>query len=426
MTSGSTAATSVAAALIGVATLLVSGCSSSDAGGTPPSTVRRPVAITGPCVAAWSTMRIPHTPPSSTSGLAHLGIVSVPDGPIGAISAVSPNDVWSVGEYTRNPTSNSTQLTTLTEHWDGSSWTVVHAPDVAASVRPGESGDMLLGVAAISSHDVWAVGTASHTESSNGDTFDIDQTLAEHWDGSRWSVVRTPDDTPDDALTAVSARSSSDVWAVGVVNHGTDPLHSALTPLVEHWDGSHWSVVHVPMPRSESSFSAVHAIAADDVWAVGVITPNNDAGDVPTQTFTEHWDGTGWSVVNAPDVSIGQLGHGADDSLDAVSATGGDDVWAVGAASPKGTLTEHWDGTAWTIVPSAHSGFQGYLSDVAAVSRSDVWAAGSEIEHWDGHQWTQTATIGGRTFDPLSAIAAVSSRDVWMVGATEFLHYTCR
>jgi hypothetical protein len=400
------------------------------------------------CVATWSTVRVPKPPSPTTAALAHLGVASVPEG-LATMAAVSSSDIWAVGAFTRGEA--KAQVTTLIEHWDGTRWSVVGAPHDTASTPSGQPGALLSGVAATSSHDVWAVGAVARAErSDNGNERDLDQTLAEHWDGNRWSVVPVAAETPDDTLVGVSARSSSDVWAVGASNHTVDPNVSFMTPLVEHWDGARWSVVHVPTPGldpsntgavatvvaglhsghfadyGEASFSAVHAIAADDVWAVGVIKRHKGDGDAPTQTFTEHWDGTTWRVVNAPDVHVGQLQHGADDSLNAVTATRSDDVWAVGAASPQGTLTLHWDGTTWAVIPSAHAGTFSYLSDVAAISATNVWAVGNAIEHWDGRRWTQTATISGKTFAPLAAITAVSADDIWMVGAVNFLHYTCR
>src|SRR5262252_9918518 len=44
-------------------------------------------------------------------------------------------------------------------------------------------------------------------------------------------------------------------------------------------------------------------------------------------------------------------------TLHAVAATSGTDVWAVGSYNSAGaykTLIEHWNGTRWTIVPSAN------------------------------------------------------------------------
>ena len=61
----------------------------------------------------------------------------------------------------------------------------------------------------------------------------------------------------------------------------------------------------------------------------------------------------------------------------AVNSSG---VWAVGYyrnGSVYQTLTENWNGTAWTVVasPSPSTSVK-YLNGVAAVSSSDVWAVG--------------------------------------------------
>src|SRR4051812_36693404 len=57
-----------------------------------------------------------------------------------------------------------------------------------------------------------------------------------------------------------------------------------------------------------------------------------------------------WEVVSSPSVDGRNSGFGG---LAVVSAT---DIWAVGTDSigvdDRNTLIEHWDGVAWTIVPS--------------------------------------------------------------------------
>ena len=62
-------------------------------------------------------------------------------------------------------------------------------------------------MAAVSSSDVWAVGSQGS------------RTLTEHWDGTRWSVVTSPNPLPttkgNNFLTSVTTVSSGDVWAVG-------------------------------------------------------------------------------------------------------------------------------------------------------------------------------------------------------------------
>src|SRR5207248_3279171 len=76
--------------------------------------------------------------------------VGANDNKLNAVAAISTNDAWAVGSYSDQQFAGPNQ--TLTEHWDGSAWSVV------PSGNPGASDDVLLGVAAVSPDDVWAVG----------------------------------------------------------------------------------------------------------------------------------------------------------------------------------------------------------------------------------------------------------------------------
>lgn len=93
------------------------------------------------------------------------------------------------------------------------------------------------------------------------------------------------------------------------------------------------------------------------------------------------------------------------DNLRAVAASSPSNVWAVGTYEAIGwqqTLIEHWNGTAWTIMPSPDPGGQranNFLYAVAATSASSAWAVGSYrkgdvwhtlIEHWNGYSWRVT------------------------------------
>src|SRR5258705_2268609 len=62
-----------------------------------------------------------------------------------------------------------------------------------------------------------------------------------------------------------------------------------------------WSVVPGPNPNGNSGLSSVAAVSANDVWAVGTSGSQRSSG----QTVIEHWDGTQWSVVQSP--STGSL-----------------------------------------------------------------------------------------------------------------------
>src|SRR5579863_7528626 len=51
-----------------------------------------------------------------------------------------------------------------------------------------------------------------------------------------------------------------------------------------------------------------------------------------------------WTVVASPNVGSNQ------NYLNSVAVISLNDVWAVGTTS-SGTLTEHWNGTQWSVVP---------------------------------------------------------------------------
>jgi hypothetical protein len=60
-----------------------------------------------------------------------------------------------------------------------------------------------------------------------------------HWDGTAWSHVAGPNPGPSGSnadMLGVSARTSTDAWAVGVY-FGATPGTVAL-----HWDGTAWTV----------------------------------------------------------------------------------------------------------------------------------------------------------------------------------------
>jgi hypothetical protein len=294
---------------------------------------------------------------------------------------------------------------TLAEHWDGTQWSVVPSPN------QGTDSNSLTSVAVVSSSDVWAVGyyfSAGY------------QTLAEHWDGTQWSVVPIPNGgTGDNQLNSVAVVSSTDVWAVGFYN--SQP-RGPFQALVEHWDGTQWIVVPGPHPGNTYDFlSSVAVVSSTDVWAVGLY--NNESG--VEQTLVEHWDGTSWSVVPSP--NPGTIGN----YLNSVGVVSSTDVWAVGVYLDdpliEQTLVEHWDGTSWSVVPSPNQGTNAnLLRSVGVASSTDVWAVGlyldppqpaqTLIEHWDGTSWNLTPSPNGTGNNDLKSVGVVSSTDVWAVG----------
>ncbi len=338
------------------------------------------------CDPAWSVVSSPNT------GTGHNYL--------NGIGVVSANDVWAVGGYYNGSTYH---YQTLVEHWNGTSWSVVASPNA------GTGDNRLLAVGVVSVNDVWAVGYYGGSSAY--------KTLVEHWDGTSWSVVASPNPvTGDNRLDGVAVVSANDVWAVGYYfNDGI----SAYQTLVEHWNGTSWSVVS--SPNAGDSYNYLYGVSAgsvNDAWAVGFYY--NGAGAY--RTLIEHWDGTSWSVVSSANPGTG------DNRLFAVGVVSASDVWAVGYNGQP--LVEHWDGTAWSVVSSPNAGTS--LSGIGVVSASDVWAVGGYynsgsyqplVEHWNGTAWSVVSSpnVGGgyyygSYYNPLYGIGVVSANDVWAVG----------
>jgi hypothetical protein len=251
-------------------------------------------------------------------------------------------------------------------------------------------------VAAVSSNNVWAVG-----ETGNISPF---STLIEHWDGSKWSIVTSPTLTNSAILDAVTAISATDIWAVG---------NQAGINLIEHYNGTSWSIVTSPT-GTHQGILGVSGSSSSDVWAVGMA--GRYAG---VQTL--HWNGTAWSSVTAPSPTN-------QSDLLAVSARTTSDAWGVGLNNDGTTLIEHWNGTAWSVVtsPSLGSGNGGQLNGVVALASNNAWAVGTEstsagssplIEHWDGTKWSIFSSPS-ETGQSMSGVTAVDANDIWAAGGT--------
>jgi S-layer homology domain len=261
---------------------------------------------------------------------------------------------------------------------------------------------------ALAPDDVWVAG--SYTIGGF-----VEQTLIEHWNGSGWSIIASPNaGTDSNSLSAIAAVAANDIWAVGAAD-----LYSTWQPLIEHWNGSSWSIVAGPSIGTNGRLDGVAAIAADDVWAVGAYT-----GDTYSRTLIEHWNGSTWSVVPSPN------GGPRGNVLRGVAVAGPSDVWAVGYYYDWGwwPLLLHWNGSTWDTEPSPpiERTLAGYFLGVAALAPNDVWAVGyaeysgaeqTLIEHWNGSAWSVVPSLGPGSHDNrLVAVAVRAANDVWAVG----------
>lgn len=335
-----------------------------------------------PCGLAWRVVPSPNRS-STTNSLNDLAVVS-------------SNDVWAVGVYEDSNLGGRV----LSLRWDGSQWNVVDAP------HPGGRTAILRDIDVLSASDIWAVGRFGGGAGS---------TLVEHWDGNQWSIIPSPNPGYSTSeFFGVDALSSNDVWAVGyrdIISGG----YGIAQTLIEHWDGTQWSVVPSPNVGSGNNhLRDVAAVSPNNVWAVG-----SYAGSGVDQTLILHWDGTEWSVVPSPN-PVGS------NQLFGIWAASANDVWAVGSGNPF-SLILHWDGTQWSHIPSPNPNQGNFLFAVSGTGPNDVWAVGHHccngdwnwtlVLHWDGSQWSVVPSPSpGQILSVLDGVAAVSSIDVWAVG----------
>ncbi|MEY2425688.1 MAG: hypothetical protein QOI61_1260 [Actinomycetota bacterium] len=217
-------------------------------------------------------------------------------GRLWAVAASGAGDVWALG--------------TGVEHYDGAAWTLVPTPTVVApaQLRP-------VAIGATAPNDAWMVG--SRFAKSYGGR---GQALIEHWNGNAWQLVDLPVTPSDDRLTAVAARSATDVWAVGF---------SSGAPLTMHWNGAVWTRISAAPTAQNGAFESVTTDAGGAVWAVGHEDGVDSRDYAVWRPIAQRWTGTAWQKVGVP--KVGDF----DAWLADVSIIGGG-VWAVGAH--QGTL----------------------------------------------------------------------------------------
>lgn len=302
------------------------------------------------------------------------------------------------------------------------SWQQVSSPNISAT-----NNNQLLGVDAVSDNDVWAVGWA---QDPSGPQY-VKRTLIQHFDGGSWSIVESPNPRSDvnSQLHSVSAASANDVWAVGSSHNGSLPSRT----LIQHWDGAQWSIVPSPSPDSQfNELRSVAALSVNDVWAVGY--RGGTKSGTPIETFILHWDGASWHQTPSPNIS------GGANQLFGITAIAANDIWAVGVAGGA-PLAMRWNGSAWSVVSVQRNGGLGTekLTAVSGTAGNDIWAVGdgkgiftnqtfATIRHWDGARWTEKVCRAASGSNPpegyegggpdayFTGVAAAASNDVWAVG----------
>ncbi|HVV77788.1 MAG TPA: hypothetical protein VHC43_17360 [Mycobacteriales bacterium] len=345
---------------------------------------------------AWTL--VPVNPPDGSTG-----------GELNGVSCASPSACIAVGFTGR---SSADRL--ITYSWDGTAWTPQSVPSL-----PDAMDDGLNGVSCLSVTDCYAVGS-----SSEGGAHPY-VTLAEHWDGVRWTATTMPvgNGFPDTTnLTAVSCPTAAVCVALGLSYNGY------LAEIEQH---GRWRIIPTRHPRTYE-LSGISCGSATSCLAVGVLAKSTPQG-VIEKVAAEQWNGTAWRVIH-PIIPPGSTSS----ALSQVSCSAPDACTVLGSGGmPCCTeLAERWNGTDFVLERLATSPIPGAgtLTSISCPTATSCTAVGNaygtkppyelEVQHWNGRTWslqtalspTDLSTNSGDMGPELNAVSCPTAKRCVAVG----------
>ena len=334
---------------------------------------------------------------------------------LSSVSCTNGGNCMAVGTYYTTFNPPPGIQDTLAEQWNGTSWSIVTTPPLA-----GVNNAVLSGVSCPESNSCMAVG---YTVSSPGDV--VVNALVESWNGTSWTIVPTP--LPDGStwvsLNDVSCSSPQACVAVGGYIKKNNEL-----PLAESWNGSAWSILNAPNPHAEngSDFAAIDCVKTNKCEVTG----DYDYADVAQSVFAYSYRGTTWTAQTQKNPSGQEI-----NSDNGLSCTAADACMSVGSWTKIGllALSESWNGTSWSrqgvAAPSGSKTDE--LNGVSCTSPDSCSAVGdwadnrndnpssTLAEEWNGKAWAVTPTNNpAGTSSSLASVSCIAAADCIAVGSS--------
>lgn len=354
----------------------------------------------GPAVArGWAVQPAPN-PPGATSSV------------LSGVSCASPRVCIAAGYFI-----NAAGVgLTLAERWKGKSWAIQRTPNPT-----GARSSLLFGVSCAVRRACTAVGSVTNRAG-------VTVPLAERWNGKSWKIQRTPDGrapkTRVSYLAGVSCASRGVCVAVG---YDGNLRGTAGRTTVERWNGTRWSIQRTPHPAGARAafLSGVSCRTPVACAAAGFFINRAGMGI----TLAERWDGTSWSIqrTRTPAAAI-------DAQLIGVSCSSAVACTSVGYFSDvtgiQVMIAERWNATRWALQRTRYPVGARYvqLSGVSCASPGSCAAVGlfnntpgfdvTLAEHWNGTRWRiqPTPDPAGATNSSLGAVSCPSKRNCIAVG----------
>ncbi len=169
---------------------------------------------------------------------------------------------------------------------------------------------------------------------------------------------------------------------------------------------------HYGQPTNASGYSVIVRTGPATAWVFGGTNPGGPSAPVAAQ-----WDGSTLTPALLP--------LGLTSFISDAAATSDVDVWA---ASQYGRYLLHFDGVQWHVV---RRWSRGQITGLTAISPTDVWVFGTTADgtseigtwHFDGSSWLRVPGLAGS----ISRASATSASDIWAITASpasySIVHY---
>jgi hypothetical protein len=249
---------------------------------------------------------------------------------LGGISCLSPSFCMATGAYSAS-SSESGPVKSLAERWSGKKWAIVPSPNPPGAVQT------YLGPVSCTSRSACTATGEQHSATG------IVHTLAERWNGKKWTVQPTPNPAKVQfaSLGGVACTGPSACVAVGGSDRGS---------LVERWNGTRWRIQPAPTPPG-GLLNGVACPAPAACTAVGFAFTSSGG-----MLLAERWNGTAWRIQPTPPLPAAH-----EISLPAVACPERTACTAVGGFENDGpgsvSLAERWRGNGTSAAQPAPSAF---------------------------------------------------------------------
>jgi hypothetical protein len=244
-----------------------------------------------------------------------------------------------------------------------------------------------------------------------------------------WKIQPTPNPSPPlrspqnfPALDGVSCTSTKACWAVGSSGFS----RATGSTLAEFWNGSNWTIQSTPNPTAKkekyAELKSVSCTSTNSCIAVGDY--NTRAGIA--FPLAEFWNGSNWTIkpTATPSLRDGELTSVSCSSARACMAVG--DL-GNGFGGFEGPVAQFWNGRSWTITHPSRSGTPLAVSCASArvciaVGENHCAAACEEpllAELWNGNTWTAwplSDSRAARSSAELSGVSCASTNTCVAVG----------